>query len=200
MWSNSCQLDKTWGAVLCLGAHSVQYTHIYVQLHIQICVSIHIHRHAHTQCTHMRTYVHKCIQIHTKNANCETSHRIDQAGGQVEERGGSGERGACWWGWWWLKLDPDRGLLASVDILHKHMLLFGEVFLQTDWLTGQVFFVRLPPCDRALGSDYCQGPPPNSSHWPTSPRYSTSDKTQANRPKATWDHLRTSTIHPALKK
>lgn len=41
--------------------------------------------------------------------------------------------GSCSWGWW-LKLDPDLGLPASVAPLHKHMLSFDEVFLQTDWL------------------------------------------------------------------
>lgn len=178
MWSNSCQLDRTWGAVL--EAYSKVHTHIYIQIH----ASIHIHRHVHihkkkkkytqvntcSMCVQMGTY----LAAHT-NATKKTFHRNDRAGGIVEG-------GGCWWGWWWLKLDPDRALLASVAPLHKHMLSFGEVFLQTDWLDRSFFFFcKISPCDRALGSNY---KPPNSSHWPTSLQYSTCKK-QAKTPRVT---------------
>lgn len=65
------------------------------------------------------------------------SRRYDWALGTVEEKG-NGE-GRCWWGWWWLQLDPDVGLLTSVAPVHEHMLSFGEVFLQTDWLDRSSF-------------------------------------------------------------
>ena len=88
---------------------------------------------------HKYTLVCLCtrINVHKHTQRKLTSQRKDRAGGPVErEKGGRG----CWWGWWWLKLDPDSGLLAGVAPLHKHMLSFGEVFLQTDWLDRSSFF------------------------------------------------------------
>lgn len=127
MWRNSCQLDRTCGAASA-STHTVQHADSCLQQHRGI-PSIHIHKHMLS--THAST---QCTQSTPQTIR---SRRYDWALGTVEDKG-NGE-GRCWWGWWWLQLDPDVGLLTSVAPVHKHMLSFGEVFLQTDWLDRSSF-------------------------------------------------------------
>lgn len=77
---------------------------------------------------------------YTVHATNSTNYKIQTVRRSFRHGGGERERGGrCWWGWWWLRLDPDVGLLTSVAPVHEHMLSFGEVFLQTDWLDRSSF-------------------------------------------------------------
>lgn len=137
---------------------------VHPHLHAITHTDIHSHTYPQARTQNMHEYTHICLYKYVHTNMYPNTHKCKLKNIPKERQswrpgGGEGELrgGVCWWGWWWLKLDPDRGSLASVAPLHKHMLSFGEVFLQTDWLDSSFFF-RLPPCDRALGSDYCQAP------------------------------------------
>lgn len=118
MWRSSCQLERTCGAVL-RDTYTVQ--------HAGSCLQ-----------AALRYTFHTCkYTVHATNSanyKIQTVRRSFRHGGGERERGGR-----CWWGWWWLRLDPDVGLLTSVAPVHEHMLSFGEVFLQTDWLDRSSF-------------------------------------------------------------
>lgn len=179
MWSNSCQLHRTWG-LCCVWEHIQHSTHTYP--HALKHTVIHSHTYPQTHRQHMNKYTymhvkntHIGIHKHVPKHTSATLKKIPLQWPSWRHGGGEGNEGE----WGFAHEDDDdlnwiQTVVCLLVMLHNHMLSFGEVFLQTDWLdrsSSFSFFLSFHcVTDRALGSDYCQAT--NSSHWPTSSWYS----------------------------